>query len=648
LVDFARLQAAVKERLEIDAALQSIEVECENLEAAISEAATLLGVPLRYIEYEILEKQSSIFGIGKNICKIRAYKRSHVIIEDKLEDTEINDGEDYQKYSPEDIDGDIFLQCRQDGVYVKVTNPVGNGKPVSRAVALHIFNKRGIDIPPNNSILNEILKHPTDEYVRLTDFKNFAFNDTSVNVEISDQELKAFIFVIAPKSGGRDFTYEEYCKILHSNGIVYGINEEFLKKFADKPVYREKICVASAKIPVDGHNSYVEYFFETEPGHVKLSTNADGKINFKELNIIQNVLKDEVLAKIHPAEKGETGFTVTGNPLPAQDGQDLNVPLGKNVHFSEDKRTIIADINGQVVMVNGKINVESVYTVDGSVSLKTGNILFLGNVIVNGNVEEGFSVKASGNIEVCGLVDKASLIAEGDIIVRQGIAGKKGEIVSAGRSVWAKFIENSDVKSGSMVIVSDGILNSTIDAEKRIICRGKRAAIIGGRQCACEEINAKSLGSPSGNTETICEVGIAPKKKAQLEELLEKRDGLTADFDSISINLKTLDGIRQQRGFLPDDKEEYFQKLTETHEKISEEISNINNEINDINLFLQNLPLVGRVSASAQIYPGVIIKIRDIKHTVRGEFKASTFILENGIIRAVKYIETDTALQQKG
>jgi uncharacterized protein (DUF342 family) len=649
LVDFARLQAAVKERLEADRSLQCVEVENVNLEAAISEAATLLGVPLRHIEYEIVEKQTSFFGIGKNICKIRAYKNNVTTIEDKdeLSDTEINDYETETFTDPVDINGDIFVQCRESGVYVKITNPVGNGTTVNKSKVVNVLNKRGVTLP-NNDVLNDLVKHPTNDYTRVADFQNLILNDTVVNVEIDGQEMKAYLHLSPPKAGGRDFTYDEYLTILNTNKVVYGINEDALKAFADRPVYKEKICIAVGKAPVDGQNSYLEYFFDTKPGHVKLSEGADGKINFKELNIIQNVIKDERLAKICSAEKGEMGFTVTGKSLPAQDGKDFPVTLGKNVRLSDDKRLILSDINGQVVMANGKINVESVYTVDSSVNLRTGNILFLGNVVVNGNVEEGFLVKASGNIEVCGLVDKASLVAEGDIIVRQGIAGKNGELISAGRSVWAKFIEHSDVKAGSMVIVSDGIINSTIDAEKCIICQGKRAAIIGGRLRACEEINAKSLGSPSGNTETICEVGVDPRRKSQLDELIAKRDEFTSNFDNISINLKTLTAIRQQRGTLPEDKEAYFQELTEAYKRTNEEVAGLNDEINEITeKLLENTTQLGRVSASAQIYPGVVIKIRDIKQTISSEFKASTFILENGVIHAVKYIETDAALQQK-
>ena len=76
------------------------------------------------------------------------------------------------------------------------------------------------------------------------------------------------------------------------------------------------------------------------------------------------------------------------------------------------------------------------------------------------------------------------------------------------------------VTAGENVIVTQSIVNSDITAEKRIVCSGgKHAAIIGGRYRACEEINAKTIGSPTGGAETILEVGSDPKSKARMDEL---------------------------------------------------------------------------------------------------------------------------------
>jgi uncharacterized protein (DUF342 family) len=51
-------------------------------------------------------------------------------------------------------------------------------------------------------------------------------------------------------------------------------------------------------------------------------------------------------------------------------------------HVADDQLTIIADMKWSVVISGGKINVEPVYTVQGDVNLRTGNIIFLGTVII--------------------------------------------------------------------------------------------------------------------------------------------------------------------------------------------------------------------------------------------------------------------------
>jgi uncharacterized protein (DUF342 family) len=352
------------------------------------------------------------------------------------------------------------------------------------------------------------------------------------------------------------------------------------------------------------------------------------------------------LARKVPAERGTPGKTVTGKVLPAKNGKDIPLPLGKNVHVLDDQLTIVADMNGQVVIVSGKVNVEPVYTVQGDVSLRTGNIIFLGTVIITGNVEDGFSVKAAGNIEVHGTVGKAELDAEGDIIVHQGVAGKSTGFVRAGRSIWARFIENAKVEAGALVVVSDGIINSQVDANKRILCQGKRAHIVGGRLRASEEINAKIIGSPVSGTETICEVGFDPKSKEKLELLENKKVQAEKLLEEVELNLQTLINIKKQRKSLPEDKETYLRELVERRQVAVGDLAQLNEDISGIQTYLNSLKTRGRVSASSKVYPGVKIIVRDVKEDVKNEYRAVTFVLENNLIRVTKYEETDEDMKR--
>jgi uncharacterized protein (DUF342 family) len=645
MVDFVRLQQVIREHLEQDKTIRSVEVEEAALETAVAAAAALLNIPVRRLEYEIIERGFSgfFFGTGQKNWKIRAYERRDVPEEEQVE----FESDDTAEKKPviEDKDGGFFIQFRNEGAFLKVTPSQGKGRWVTEAQAMKALSARKVT-NINDQLVSSLVKQAKDDYVLVGQFAHNPADDAFVSVSISESEMEAFVHVNPPGPAGCDISFETFMNVLRRNRVAFGIDTEFLRQFADKPIYKENIQVAAGSQPINGRDSYLRYNFELEHNKVRIREGADGRVDFKDLNIIQNVVNGQPLAKKVPPEQGIAGKTVTGKILPAKSGKDMPLPLGNNVRLADDGVTIIASMNGQVVLSAGKISVEPTYVVPGSVDIKSGNIIFLGNVIIKGNVEDGFSVKAAGNIEVNGTVERAELDAEGDILVHQGITGKSTGMIKAGRSLWARFIENATVEAGNMVVVSDGIINSQVDANKRIICQGKRAHIVGGRLRATEEINAKSLGSPTSGTETICEVGFDPKSKEQLDKHFIQRDALTRELEEIQRNLQTLITLKKQHQSLPADKEYYLQDLLDTRKDMLEELRRVNDEIQKLQGFLDSLKSRGRVSASGKVYPGVRIAIRDIKVDVHSEYKAVTFILENGLVRVNPYEQPDDAVKR--
>ena len=640
MVDFVQLQKIVKDRLEQDRNIRTVTATGSTLEAALAEASLILDLPLRRLDYEITEKGAAGFlGKGKKDWEIKAYERVFINMSD-INITAGGDEYSVESKAFENADGDVFLHLSSDGAFIKVVAPKGSGRKASDSEAFRQLHARTVS-EYDRALVSKLVREASGEYVKVGEYERKPTNDSMVSVEISEGDMRAYISVTPPGIGGCDISFETFQSVLRNNRVVYGIDEEYLRSFADRPIYKEKIVVAEGLKPVNGANAYIKYNFETDQNRIKLREGANGRIDFKDINIIQNVVADQPLAIKMPPEKGVDGRTVTGKFIPSTNGKDIPLPVGKNVRVGPDDATIIADINGQVVLVSGKINVEPVYLVQGDVNLKTGNIIFLGTVIIKGSVEDGFSVKAAGNIEVNGTVAKAELDAEGDIIVHQGITGKGGGLVKAGRSIWARFIENATIEAGNMVVASDGIINSQVDANKRIICRGKRASIVGGRLRASEEINAKSLGSPTSGTETICEVGTDPKTKVQFETLTGQRSVMEKQLDEVQLNLQTLINIKKQRKSLPEEKEAQLQDLMDRRQILVADLKKNADETAKIQEILDSIKTRSRVSASTKVFPGVKIIIRDAFNDVRTEYKAVTFILENNLIRVSKYEEPD-------
>jgi len=639
MVDFVQLQQSMKERLVRDKAIRTIEAEGATLEDAVAGAATLLNLPIRKIEYEVTVRGFSGFmGVGSKNWTVKAYERVDTETLEKEQEAAAED--DNLAPVAVDKDGDAFVHLLYDGAYLKVIPPVGQGKRVHPQVVMNKIAARKIT-NFNKTQIDGIIADQAGTYMRIGDFESIPANDSTVSVDLTADQMKATLTVTPPGEGGRDLSVETYLSILRNSKVVFGVDEDALSEFVDTPIYKEPFVAAQGIRPADGRDAYIQYKFETDQTKVRLKEGSNGRVDFKELNIIQNVQQGDELAVKMPAEKGIEGRTVTNKVIPSRNGKDIVLPLGKNVHVGDDGVTIISDINGQVILAGGKINVEPVYNVQGNVNIKTGNIIFLGTVIVSGNVEDGYSVKAAGNIEVKGTVEKAELDAEGDIIVHQGINGKSDVMIHTGKSLWARFVENAHVEAGNMVVVSDGIINSQIDAYKRIICNGKRASIVGGRLRATEEINAKSIGSPTSGTETICEVGFDPKSKEQLEILELKKAEMEKQLEEVQLNIQTLVNIKKQRKILPEEKEVYLHELMDRRQQLTDDLGKNKKEIEEIQTFLNSLKNRGRVSASSKVYPGVKIFIKDAREDVRNEYRAVTFILEDGLIRVTKYEEPD-------
>jgi uncharacterized protein (DUF342 family) len=633
----------MKQQLEADRVVRAVETSGATLDEALNEAATLLNLLASHLEYETIERGFPGFlGVAKKKWKIRAYKR---LTTEKQATARAmaNSLTETVTARVVDKDGEFFVHLFDDGVKLKVTPPSGAGKRVNLDQIRQVLKMRNV-----SEIFEDILALMVQEargvYVQVGKFERKMTNDSMVQVNVTEQDMKAFITVIPPGPGGCDPSSNTIMAVLRANSVVFGFKENAINDFVDRPSYKMSILVAEGREPVNGRDAYIQYNFEAETSKAQIEKKSDGSIDFKNKNMVQNVVKDQPLAKKIPAEQGVDGKTVRGSYLPANNGKDSELQLGANVHLDTDGETILADINGQVLIVNGKISVEPVLNIQGNVDIKTGNIIFLGMVIINGNVEDGFSVKAEGNIEVKGTIGKAEIEAEGDIKAYKGITGRNGGMIKAGKSVYASFVENAIIDAGDSVIVSDGIINSQVVAYRRILCQGKRANIVGGHLRATEEISAKVIGSAISGTETICEAGFDPKLKAELDELVEKKKVLDKSLNEVKLNLETLSKLKKLMDELPEDKNATMIELLTKRKQLMDEGTLLMESITQKQVEMDEAAGQARVSASERMLPGVKIILQNKMEKIQTECKKVTFVLENDMIRPQRYEENKEAM----
>ena len=625
--------------LEKDKDIKFVEVRADTLDEALADAAVQFDTRVVNLEYEVVERGfTGVMGIGKKPWYLKIYQNP-----DTIKKTVVGkNGEIIEDEGEEDVakivskNGEYFIHHFGNDIVLKVTMPVGEGSPVNADVVLEDLNRPDTKNFDAELVKSLVEKGTNDEYEVVGEYTHEPAADAIFVVDISSDELKATATINPPSLGGADVTPEQIKKALTQQGVVAGVSDEKIQALVDRPTYNEPVVVAEAVLPIDGKDAYITYNFETDRSKLRAKQAANGQVDFKELNLIQNVVAGQPLAQKMLAEQGKAGKTLYGRYLEAKNGKDIQLPLGKNVKVDTDGRTILADANGQVLLINDKICVEPIMEVDG-VNIKTGNITFLGTVIVKGAVEDGFNVKASGNIEVSGTVGKCTLESDGDIIVSSGVIGRdEGKIVCGG-SLWAKFIQNTTVQVEENVIVTDSIMNSEVSAQKKIILNGKRAQITGGNVFATEAVIAKNIGSEGGGTETVISVGFDPRAKKRLEELLEMQNSNIKTLDDLELNISTLENMKKVRKSLPKEKEESLFSLNEQKNEIIEENIKYNEEIEQIQARLRELKNIGKVYASGTVYSGVKIFVRDEKDEVRADTKSVTFFYENGFVRRGKY-----------
>lgn len=639
MVSLEKIREDMKTFLERDDKMHNVDVNADSIDEALADASVQLDTKTANLEYEVVEKGSSGFlGIGKKPWKLRIYQDPSTIkiVRKSAGDDLFSDENEAEEQKVVNRDGMYYIRHFGSQLMLKVLPPEGNGKPADLKEVMQQL-KRPDTLTIEEDLVQKYIKQGTEnEYQPVGEYKHVPAGDAVFSVDISKDEMKAILTASAPAMSGADITMQMIERALKSQGVVAGIEEDKISEFVDNPVYNVPYEVAAGIPPVDGRDAYIAYDFETDPTKLHAKESANGQVDFKELNLIQNVIKGGRLAQKIPAERGKGGKTLFGRYLEAKNGKDIPIPLGQNVKLDSDGVTVIAEEDGQVMLVAGKITVEPLLQLDG-VNIKTGNIKFLGTVIVKGNVEDGFNVDASGNIEVSGTVGRCRVNAGGDIIVQQGVFGKDEGYITGKKSLWAKFIQAAKVEVEDSVIVNDSIMSSEVTAMKNIILNGKKAQITGGHLFATEEIAAKNIGSPGGGAETILEVGFDPRAKQRLDDLQDKQGNLIKELENIDLDISTLENQKKIRRMLPKDKEENLNKLKERRDQISTESAEMTTEIEKLQKHLRELKVVGKVKASGTVYAGVKIYVRDVLDEVHNEVSSVTFYYENSFVKRGKY-----------
>ncbi|MGI5836747.1 MAG: FapA family protein [Chloroflexota bacterium] len=478
--------------------------------------------------------------------------------------------------------------------------------------------------------LKDNFKYPPEQNVR----------NGEISVTIDPDAMAAFITITPPDPGGEAVTVDMVMDKLQAAGVTYGIRKETIELAVQESQFSPErgntpkdYLVAQGDYPIDGIDATIQYHEVLTCTSGRPKVLDDGRVNLFDLNTVRNVPKGTVLAVLTPPTPGEPGSTVLGTKVQPKPGRDLWLRAGRGTIFSEDRLSVIADVDGHAAIMDGKIEVTSVFTVPKDVGVETGNIQFVGSVLVRGNVLPGFCVKAEGDVEIQGNIEGGTVEAKGNVTVQYGIKGGGRSRVVAGGVVKARFAENADIKAGSHVWVTDGILQSHVESGQAIEVMGKRGAIMGGRVMAKDSVSARFLGSAIGGPTEIS-VGSLPSFRKELRENRKKQAELEHNIERVGQTLQYLADYEKKRQ-LPRDKQEMMLKLTKIQEQLFANLKAIKEQYQELERTI-NDSRKSWVQAREVCYPGVKLSIGPASYAVTNPMQSCRFCLnEDGEIQVL-------------
>jgi hypothetical protein len=573
---------------------------------------------------EAVKKGLEHFGITRELAKITVLKEGKtfkgICIEKFSVDIAPKPNLEFA------VDGSYKLVYKDDGVYIEINPPIGNGRKIKlEDVRERLAYKKVTDI--DETAVAEAVETTKNNTFKIAPSQQEIEFDASLTVEVSRDGSEAYATMIPP-DGGKPLTLEKAAEILKSNGVVAGIHQKSLQEMITENIYGIPRQIAASLQPTDGENGYVEYKVDINR-KTNLNVEEDGSVNFHELGLIENVRKDQVLANIFPPTEGKDGQDVRGNTLKAKDGIPAKLPKGKNTELTEDKQRLIALIDGQVSVTNGVINILPIYEVKGNVDNSTGNIKFVGKVIIRGNVLTGFEIDAEGNIEVDGVVEGAKLKSGGDIILKRGVQGSGRGVLMCEGNLASKFIENCTVIAGGDVI-AEAIMHSNVSSKAKIHVKGKKGLLVGGITSARNEIRARTIGSHMA-TLTQVEVGVDPQMRRNIEIEGKSLEKEKKTLSQVNLNIGLVAKMAKQ-GYVTQDKKILLKKSVALKEQLEKTISQREKLLAEMNSQL-NYISKGCVKVEKAVHPGTIVNIGSSTMHVKDLIEYTTFYREGGEIR---------------
>lgn len=438
-------------------------------------------------------------------------------------------------------------------------------------------------------------------------------------IRFSPDEMEAYMLLPSPDEG-EEYTVPYVMQALSERGVNAGIDHEEIARMVVEEVFEREVLIARGAQPVDGVDGYFEYKFSTSFDN-KPKVRPDGSVDYWSVHTIESVVAGQEIATYHPPVEGEDGFNVKGKPIQAKKGRDQMPIKGKGFEVQPDGVTYVATVDGKIEMQNNRIVILPVYEISGNAEISLGNIDFRGDVVIHGGVESGVTIRSTGSVTIDGVVEACTIEAGKDVILRSGMLGGNKASVKSKGSITAKFFEFTNIECDGD-IQADVLMDCDVKCHGKVSMTGARGSIIGGTLHAIQGVEVTSLGNDAEKKTEIM-VGAGADVASRLRVLEKKIEATETNLQKIEGGLKQFDMLEAERGVSYANDPRRMQLL---RIKIRDTATLANDK--EESKKLKRLVEGSRgacVSVLQEVYPGVIIRIGDLRFDLRNVGKSIEF-----------------------
>ncbi|GBF49795.1 hypothetical protein LPTSP4_13140 [Leptospira ryugenii] len=459
--------------------------------------------------------------------------------------------------------GFFQIENKVGKAYLRVTKGGAKGKRVDLKDVISRIKLFGVEDYDTEQIKKLILLADGRE-TEIGHWSKGQPEDSYIDIHISEDSMSAKLILYPPKHGGELMTEHKLRETIASQGISVGIIDSVLQSLIREPIFHSPIEFAKGLPPVLGRDGEIKLYFRSE-NKPNLEEDEHGRIDYKNIAMIQSVKENTLLAEIIPPKQGSPGRTVKSESLEPPHPKSVSWIIGNNVEEKDGK--LFSKIAGRPVLdKSGEIRVDEVINLE-AVDYSTGNVDFPGTIIVEQKIGDGFSLNTNGSIIVNQSVGKAFLKAKGDIVISGGFMGRGEGFLESDSNVYVKFVEQGKISAGGSIFIEEASMHSELSAKDMIQASGGRGELIGGTIIAANSIVCQKLGAVV-ETKTKLAIGTPPELLEELNRMKLEINEKGSTLKKVQLTIQKL--VEQsQKKELKEDEKDMLLKLKEANEKYS-------------------------------------------------------------------------------